>query len=162
MKKFGCFLLFFLLVTDAYATITENQNPYTVALSLFDKVDTNNNGYVEHKEYSDFATAEIRKLQDQSLLILDSDKNGEIDRTEFLNFFGKVDKNSKVLQQQFRYADKDKSGSLSGTELGIFMKIRLDQYFRQLDTNKDNKISQAEFMDFFNNISSQTKVMQQQ
>mmetsp|Transcript_11994 Transcript_11994/g.23100 ORF Transcript_11994/g.23100 Transcript_11994/m.23100 type:complete len:323 (-) Transcript_11994:246-1214(-) len=136
-------------------------------LHLFDTVDSEGSGMLEADDLSIFdANGKFFKA-------LDSSKDGQVSKKEYLAFFQKLKvKNPKSVWGYLKYAQKclkkltvreekevkalfdtldaDKSGELELKELAKFDKN--GRFFAKLDTSKDGKINTTEYMSFFKSL----------
>lgn len=105
--------------------------------------------------YTDFFGAELAQGEvDRIFELVDVDKNGEIEFSEFVTATVSRDKllQDEKLKQAFLVYDKDNSGSISVDEiretLGVGKKITLEAWneiVTEVDSNGDGEISFEEF-----------------
>ncbi|KAL5218988.1 hypothetical protein ABZP36_019672 [Zizania latifolia] len=126
---------------------------------MFDKMDVNKNGKLTFEDFK----AGIRKfgnqMPDSDIKMLmdaaDVDKNGTLDYAEFVAVSIHVRKigNDEHIQKAFSYFDQNKSGYIEIEELREALVDELDGndddiingIIRDVDTDKDGKISHDEF-----------------
>lgn len=105
--------------------------------------------------YTDFFGAELAQGEvDRIFELVDVDKNGEIEFSEFVTATVSRDKllQDEKLKQAFRVYDKDDSGSISVDEirdtLGVGKRISVEAWneiVKEVDANGDGEVSFDEF-----------------
>ncbi len=137
---------------------------------FFSKMDKNGDQRLSKAElYSGFKESGIvlsdREL-DELFEKLDTSKSGSISYTEYLA--GAIDLNTitneKYLQEAFNFFDKDGKGSLTKNEIqnamckGWLSETQLGELFKEIDTNKDSKITFLEFKKAMQQLAAHKKV----
>ena len=122
-------VLFFCLVLFANLNLFAQSADINVISPEFQKIDINKDGFVSANE--------MQVYQGQKFQELDKDNSGTIDQKELL-------------------ADKTKMFKSGNLDLGNDTKItktefssQFTEYFNQMDKNKDDKISGAEYTDYW-------------
>lgn len=144
--------------------------------ALFDFFDTNKDGFVSEDELT-FAMRSVNpyigsKEVKEILIQADTNKNGTIDRNEFMTLMLprfkqellSYESNLDDLRRLFKEADLDQSNYLSREEMrGAMMKlsidlteVQLDELMRELDLDSNQSIDIDEFIAFLS-IADQIK-----
>lgn len=121
-------------------------------VELFDKLDKDKNQQLSKSELREgLKTSGITlsdKEFDEIFRKIDSDASGHISYNEYLAGVVGINilANEKLLEEAFNFMDKKKKGYLTKETLGDLLgtqwisKVQLDQVFKNIDTNKDNKV----------------------
>ena len=132
------------------------------------KIDKDNDGYITIKELryamkGKFSDEELEQI----LRVVDADKNGAINYTEFIaaTLNAQLYENRDKMQNAFEMMDRDGDGFIEESELAEMMGCKED-YDRELvmtliaevDENRDGKIDFNEFKKMLNTMSKRTWV----
>lgn len=133
---------------------------------VFTQLDSNKDGKLQYDEllvgYTDFFGAELAQGEvDRIFELVDVDKNGEIEFSEFVTATVSRDKllQDEKLRQAFRVYDKDDSGSISCDEiketLGVGKRISeaaWNEIVKEVDANGDGEVSFEEFKEMMRKL----------
>jgi len=125
--KFKLAVLFLCFGLAVPANLFAQQADMQTMKEEFRKMDTDKSGFLTSEEMQAY---EGRKFSE-----LDKNNNGILEANEL-----KADKAGMFIR-----ADADKSGKVTRQRASFTFK----EYFKFMDKNKDNKVSQGEYMDYW-------------
>ncbi|CAM8913059.1 hypothetical protein QQ045_032009 [Rhodiola kirilowii] len=131
-----------------------------VIRDMFTLMDTDNDGKVSYEELRDGLKKVGSKLDEPEIKLLmevaDVDKNGVLDYGEFVAVTIHLQRmeNDELIRKAFMFFDKDESGYIELKELedaladesGVTDSEVLNGIMREVDTDKDGRISYEEFV----------------
>jgi len=125
--KFKLAVLLLCFALAGLANVSAQQADMQTMKEEFRKMDTDKSGFLTSEEMQAY---EGRKFSD-----LDKNNNGILEPDEL-----KADKTGMFIR-----ADADKAGKVTKQQASFTFK----EYFKFMDRNKDKKVSQGEYMDYW-------------
>mmetsp|Transcript_12491 Transcript_12491/g.18675 ORF Transcript_12491/g.18675 Transcript_12491/m.18675 type:complete len:907 (-) Transcript_12491:83-2803(-) len=145
------------------------------AMDMFREIDRDGSGFIDPQELKEIATRLGNPLDDKQLKELfrtiDTDKNGKISADEFVAWINAEQSKNDVKRYLhatatviFEEIDTDQSGFLDKAELKAvtvrlgedFTDKEIKKIFKEMDTDKDGKISLQEFIAWMDKENDKT------
>jgi Ca2+-binding EF-hand superfamily protein len=83
-----------------------------------------------------FLSAGVSFAADDQFLTIDKNKDGKINKQEYMD----------AVEGTFNKCDLNKDGILTKDEIKLIEKLEAGKFIKEVDTNKDGKISKQEFL----------------
>ena len=173
MKKILFLCAMLSLIAPAHAQSIDLENLLKQGLSadktaeynqVFDKIDTNHDGYLSEKESFKFQQLGIAQDEDNTHSLFDTDENGYVSEDEFIKLYKKQSLQNiseSDLAKKFKNMDSNQDGKVSPDEFNTYRLNNLEGQNREIlkimDINGDGAVSKeefSEFMSFANGILS--------